>query len=166
MRAATFALLAALVFVSPFSATPASALTAKEADAVVSILEKLKADDVQIAYDAEAADDLFEQDDEDKKLITKAGFTQKSWKTALDSTMKGFFASIPEAEISNIFDDLRKRMDASQMTAQQKQMVTEMWSEERNKMAALRAQGAPFAATVSPLAPRLRKLTLDTIGGN
>lgn len=163
MRIFTFKILAAgCLAAALLGPSPAIALTAHEAETVVSILEKLKADDVQIAYDAEAADDLFEQDDEDKKLITKAGFNQKTWKTAIDETMKGFFASIPESEITSIFDDLRKRLDASSdMTAEQKKAMREWWDEQRKQMASLREEGKPFAATVSPYAARLRKLTFD-----
>ena len=163
MRIFTFKILAAgCLAAALLGPSPAIALTAREAETVVSILEKLKADDVQIAYDAEAADDLFEQDDEDKKLITKAGFNQKTWKTAIDETMKGFFASIPESEITSIFDDLRKRLDASSdMTAEQKKAMREWWDEQRKQMASLREEGKPFASTVSPYAARLRKLTFD-----
>lgn len=164
MRVVTFRIFAAGFLVAALLAgpIPALALTAREAETVVGILEKLKADDVQIAYDAEAADDLFEQDDEDKKLITKAGFNQQSWKKAIDETMKGFFASVPDAEITSIFDDLRKRLDASSdMTAEQKKAMLEWWDEQRKQMAALREEGKPFAATVAPYATRLRKLTFD-----
>lgn len=163
MRVVTFRIFAAGLFAVLLSGSiPAFALTAREAETVVGILEKMKADDVQIAYDAEAADDLFEQDDEDKKLITKAGFNQKTWKTAIDETMKGFFASIPDAEITAIFDDLRKRLDASpDMTAEQKKAMRELWDEQRKQMASLREQGKPFAATVAPYSARLRKLTFD-----
>ncbi len=140
----------------------ASALTARQAESVVGILEKLKADDIVIAYDADAADDLFEQDAEEKKLITAAGFNQASWKKAVDETMKGFFASIPDAEIKTIFDDLLTRLEASpDMTAEQKKAMREMWDQQRQHMAGLREEGKPFAATVAPLAARLRKVTFD-----
>lgn len=140
----------------------AFALTAREAEAVVSILEELKADDVQIAYDGEAADDWFEQDAEDKKLIAKAGFSQATWKRAVDETMTGFFATIPDAEIKTIFEDLRKQVDAaSDMTAEQKKAMHEMWAEQRKQIVALREKGKPFQSTVAPLADRLRKLTFD-----
>jgi hypothetical protein len=167
MRIVTFGIFAALFLATALFASPARALTTKEAGAVVTILEKLKAQGIDIAYDEDAAEDWFERDADEGKLITKAGFTEKSWKVALDDTMKGFFATIPDAEINTIFDNLRKRMDGSnaKVTAQQKQAVMEMWTEERKKMADLRAQGAAFASTIAPLAPRLRKLTLDTLGG-
>jgi hypothetical protein len=162
MRVVTFGFFIVLVLATAFVASPASALTAKEADSVVTILEKLKADDVQIAYDADAADDLFEQDADEKKFITQAGFNQKTWKTAIDQTMKGFFASIPEAEITAIFEGLRKRLDAaSDMTAEQKQAMRGFWDEQRQQMIALRQEGQPFAAIVTPYAARLRKLTFD-----
>jgi len=140
----------------------ALALTAREAESVVNVLEKLKADGMQIAYDDESADDWFEQDSDDKKLITKAGFNQKTWKVAADETMTGFFASIPEAELKSTFDNLRKRLEASAgMTAAQKAAMREVVEEQYAKVNALRAQGKPFVAAVTPLVPRLRKLAFD-----
>ncbi len=140
----------------------ALALTARDAESVVSVLEKLKADGVQIAYDNEAAEEWFERDAGEKKFITKAGFSQKTWKVAVDETITGFFASIPEAEIKSTFDAARKRVEAATgMTAAQKEALSEMWEEQYKEINAMRARGKPFVATVTPLAARLRKLTFD-----
>lgn len=140
----------------------ALALTAREAESVVNVLEKLKADGVQIAYDEEAADEWFEQDADDKKLITKAGFNQKTWKTAVDETMTGFFAAMPEAEIKAVFEGLRKRLEStSAITAAQKDAMREFWEQQYKQVDAIRAEGKPFVATVTPLVPRLRKLAFD-----
>ncbi len=145
-----------------YFANPAVALTAREAEAVVSILEKLKADNVEIAYDGEAADQWFEDDGDNQKLIAKAGFNQKTWKVAVDETMTGFFASIPEAEFKTIFDSLRKRLEnASGMTAEQKSAVRTMLDEQYKTINDLRAQGQPFVAIVAPLSARLRKLAFE-----
>jgi DnaJ-domain-containing protein 1 len=140
----------------------ALALTAWEAEQVVSILERLKDDDVQIAYDSEAADDLFEQDAEEKKLITAAGFSQAAWKQALDDTMKGFFATLPEADVNAMFADMAKRLDATtDMTDEQKKAMREWWSEQRQQIATLRTEGKPFAETIAPLSARLKKVTFE-----
>lgn len=154
----------ALVSLAVFSLAwgPAFALTAREAETVVTILEKLKADNVQIAYDSDSADEWFEHDADGQNLITKAGFNQKTWKTAADETMTGFFASIPEAEIKTIFDGLRKRLEAaSGMTAEQKTAMREMIDEQYQQINSLRTQGKPFAAIVTPFVPRLRKLAFE-----
>lgn len=140
----------------------ALALTAREVESVVNVLEKLKTDGAQIAYDEESADDWFERDADDKKLITKAGFNQKTWKIAADETMTGFFASIPETELKSTFDNLRKRLEtAAGASAEQKAAMREVWEEQYAKVNALRAQGKPFVATVTPFVPRLRKLAFD-----
>lgn len=145
-----------------YFAGSAFALTGREAEMVVGILEKLKAEDVQIAYDKESADEWFERDADSKKLITKAGFSQKTWKVAVDDTMMGFFASIPDAEFKSIFDGLRKRLEgASDMTAAQKTAMRDLLNEQYKETDALRAQGKPFVATVTPFTARLRKLTFD-----
>lgn len=146
----------------PYFAQQALALTAREAETVVGILEKLKAENVQIAYDQDAADEWFEQDADRQKLITKAGLNQKTWKVAVDETMTGFFASIPEAEIKTIFDNLRKRLEATpSMTAAQKTAMREMLETQYKEINDLRTQGKPFAAIVTPLTPRLRKLAFE-----
>lgn len=151
-----FALIAALPLDHAF------ALTAREAEQVVSILEQLKDDDVQIAYDSETADDLFEQDAEEKKLITTAGFSQASWKQALDETMKGFFATLPDADVTAMFEDMAKRLDATpDMTDEQKKAMREWWSEQRQQIATLRTEGKPYAEIVAPLSDRLKKVTFE-----
>ena len=86
--ALAFALLAVLS-VAGFDKV-ALALTSREASSVVDLIEKLTTDFGDFAYDDSEADQWFEKDAESKKLITKAGFNQKSWKTAVDETMKGF----------------------------------------------------------------------------
>jgi len=140
----------------------ALALTAREAENVVSVLEKMKADGTEITIDDEAADDWFEQDADNKKHITRAGFTQKTWKAAVVATMTGYFATIPEAEIKARFNDLRKRLESSAaVTEQQKQMVRDLWERQYKMVADMREQGKPFAATVKPFAARLQKLTFE-----
>ncbi|OKO83015.1 hypothetical protein [Bradyrhizobium sp. AS23.2] len=101
--------LAGLLFAWATVAAAAQTLTARDAGSVVGLLEALKPDLGRLAYDEEVADAWFEQDGDHRGLIAKAGFTKATWKAALDATMKGFFASLPEPEIEARFGKLRKR---------------------------------------------------------
>jgi hypothetical protein len=142
----------------------ALALTSQEAANVVDLIEKLKAEFGDFAYDDDEADEWFEQDAAGQKLITKAGFDQKSWKTAVDETMKGFFATIPEAEIKKILDGARQRTEsATNLKVEQKKALLELIEEQRKEILALREGGKPFVGVVTPLAPRIRKLTMDNL---
>ena len=142
----------------------ALALTSQEAANVVGLIEKLKAEFGDFAYDDDEADDWFEQDAASQKLITKAGFNQKSWKTAVDETMQGFFATIPEAEIKAIFDGARQRaQSATELKAEQKKAMLELVEEQRKEILALREGGKPFAGVVAPFESRIRKFTMDNL---
>ena len=166
-RAATavalaFALLAALS-VAKFDKA-ALALTSQEAANVIDLIEKLKTEFGDFAYDDDEADDWFEQDAASQKLITKAGFNQKSWKTAVDETMKGFFATIPDAEIKTIFDGARQRAEsATGLKAEQKKAMLDLVEEQRKEILALREGGKPFVGVVAPFAQRIRKFTMDNL---
>lgn len=161
--ALAFALLAALSL-AKFDKV-AWALTSRDAASVVDLIEKLKTEFGEFAYDDEEADEWFEKDAESQKLITNAGFNQKSWKTAVDETMKGFFATIPEAEIKSILDGARQRTEsAKDLKAEQKKALIELIEEQRKEISALREGGKPFASVVAPFAPRIRKLTMDNLG--
>jgi hypothetical protein len=160
--ALAFALLAALS-VAKFDKV-ALALTSREAATVVDLIEKLKTEFGDFAYDDDEADAWFEKDVASQKLITKAGFNQKSWKTAVDETMKGFFATIPEAEIKTIFDGTRRRTEsATELKAEQKKALLELIEEQRKEILALREGGRPFVDVVAPFAQRIRKLTMDNL---
>ncbi|XIA63116.1 hypothetical protein ACFIOY_28115 [Bradyrhizobium sp. TZ2] len=97
-------------------------------------------------------------------MITKAGFNQKSWKTAVDETMKGSFATIPEAEIETVLDGARQRAEsAKDLKAEQKKALLELIEEQTKEILALREGGKPFVAVVAPFAPRIRKFTMDNL---
>ena len=160
--ALAFVLLAALS-VAKFDKV-ALALTSGEAATVGDLIEKLKTEFGDFAYDDDEADQWFEKDAESQKLITKAGFNQKSWKTAVDETIKGFFATIPEAEIKKILDGaLQRTQSATNLKAEQKKALLELVEEQRKEILALREGGKPFVAVVTPLAPRIRKFTMDNL---
>jgi hypothetical protein len=160
--ALAFALLAALS-VSNFDKV-ALALTSREAATVVDLIEKLKTEFGDFAYDDDEANDWFEKDADSQKLISKAGFNQKSWKTAVDETMKGFFATLPEAEIKAVLDGARQRTEsAKDLKPEQKKALLELIEEQTKEILALREGGKPFATVVAPLAPRIRKFTMDNL---
>jgi hypothetical protein len=160
--ALAFVLLAALS-VSKFDKV-ALALTSREAATVVDLIEKLKTEFGDFAYDDDEANEWFEKDAESQKLISKAGFNQKSWKTAVDETMKGFFATLPEAEIKTVLDGARQRTEnAKDLKAEQKKALLELIEEQTKEILALREGGKPFATVVAPLAPRIRKFTMDNL---
>ena len=142
----------------------ALALTSREAATVVDLIEKLKTEFGDFAYDEDEANEWFEKDAASQMLITKAGFNQKSWKTALDETMKGFFATIPEAEIKTILDGARRRTEsATELKAEQKKALLELIEEQRREILALREGGKPFMGVVAPFAQRIRKFTMDNL---
>ena len=160
--ALAFALLAAWS-VAKFDKV-ALALTSRDATTVVDLIEKLKSEFGDFAYDDDEADQWFERDAESQKLITKAGFNQKSWKAAVDETMKGFFATIPEAEIKTILDGaLQRTQSATHLKAEQKKALFELVEAQRKVILALREGGKPFVGVVTPLAPRIRKFTMDNL---
>lgn len=160
--ALAFALLA-VSSVAKFDKT-ALALTSREAGTVVDLIEKLKTEFGDFAYDDDVADDWFEKDAASQTLIAKAGFNQKSWKTAVDETMKGFFATIPEAEIKTVLDGARQRTEsAKDLKAEQKKAVLELIEEQSKVIFALREAGKPFVGVVAPFAQRIRKFTMDNL---
>ncbi|WP_213286494.1 hypothetical protein [Bradyrhizobium sp. sGM-13] len=160
--ALAFALLAALSVAKLDKV--ALALTSREAATVVDLIEKLKTEFGDFAYDDDEADEWFEKDAASQKLITKSGFNQKNWKTAVDETMKGFFATIPEAEIKTVLDGARQRTEsATGLNAEQKKALLELIEEQRKEILALREGGKPFVGVVAPFEQRIRKLTMDNL---
>ena len=140
-------------------AASAQTLTARDAGAVVGLIETLKPELGRLAYDEDVADEWFEQDGDNRGLIAKAGFTKATWKAALDATMKGFFASLPESEIEARFGKLRKRAnDDRKLNVDQKRAVLDLIEEQAARLRTWREQGRSYLATVRPLAPRLQGL--------
>jgi uncharacterized protein with beta-barrel porin domain len=153
-----FSLFAVLTAV--LGALPANALTAGEAEKVVAILEQLQPATGKVAYDEEEAADIFEQDSTDQALIEKAGFSQESWKTAFDAVLKGFMASISDAEINALFAKLSARVEAGAgtVTPEQAQAIRDMIDENLQQIQQYRQEGRQWAAFVLPLQSRLRQI--------
>ncbi|MFC3209247.1 hypothetical protein [Aquamicrobium soli] len=153
----------AAAFVLGLAVTDAAALDAREAGAVVTILEKLSAETGKtVFYDEEAAQEWFEIDDESSQLIPAAGFSDDTWKAAFDHTMMGFIASIPQAELEQMMEEFADKLgELGKMTPQQKQAAREMLRAEMGNFDAIREQGARYRSAVAPHAARLRLLSLQ-----
>lgn len=141
--------------------TTAAALETREAEAVVTILERLSAETGKtVFYDEEAAQEWFEIDDESSQRIPAAGFTQDSWKEAFDQTMMGFIASIPQAELEQMMEEFADKIgELGKMTAEQKQAATEMLRAQMGNFDTIREQGARYRGAVTPYTERLKLLS-------
>lgn len=144
-------------------ALPAAALDSREAGQVVTILEKLVTETGStVYYDAEAAEEWFQIDDEATGLIAAAGFTRQSWKTAFDQTMTGFIASIPPSELEQLMADFINQFgEAAKMTPEQKAQAASLMGAEMGHFDGIRARGAKYQEFVSPYTPRLRRITFQ-----
>lgn len=162
LRAALRLACLALTFVLPPAA--AAALTAQDADRVVTVMERLQPEFGSLAYDEEVADDWFARDAEAGGVIAKAGFTRESWRDALDATMRGYLANIPQGTVDTLFRELAERLSkAPKLTSEQKAEIAAFVQEERARMDRLRAEGGADAAAVRPYVERLRRLVPDRL---
>ncbi|MEO9337798.1 hypothetical protein ABFT80_10185 [Mesorhizobium sp. SB112] len=148
---------------SGFLVTPAAALSVREAQAVVVVLEELTSETGDtVYYDEEAAEEWYQIDDETSQRIAAAGFTRETWKDAFDQTMLGFLASIPSSEFDQMFEEFVQKIDALvELTDEQKQEATNAWRDQTNSFEQFRKRGAKYAAVVSPYESRLRKLAFQ-----
>lgn len=158
MKRTKFALLAALA--SLFLASYAVALESRQAAIVADVLETLAAERGEPVYfDDEAADDWHEFDADGYGLIPAAGFTRESWQVAYEQTMKGLMALMPQSEFDAMFGNVEEKVAALQgLTAEQKRELADDFMAEAERVKAYRAEGAPFAEAVRPVAGRLRAL--------
>ncbi|MCR4520289.1 MULTISPECIES: hypothetical protein [Bosea] len=145
-----------------FAADPAVALTRDEVAKVAELIAALQPGFGSFAYDEEIVGEWFERDSAERGLIRAAGFTAESWKIAVSETFRGLAALAPQSEI----DALRAKLDAGAsglvgLNAAQKAEALQAPRVEFARMLAFRAEGARFADTVRPLAPRL-KAVLDS----
>lgn len=148
----------ALVFLAGLF-SPASALTAREAAKVVALVEQLQPEFGPLAYDRETADDWFDRDAAQGGAIVRAGFTRDSWRAALDATICGYLASIPQETVDALFDQMRQRLARTpRMNAEQRAAALAFVEGERERFEALRAAGQADIAVVRPFTPSLRQL--------
>lgn len=140
-------------------ADPAVALTRDEVARVADLIAALQPAFGSFAYDEEIVADWFERDAAERGLIRAAGFTAESWKIAVADTFRGLAALAPQSEI----DAIRAKLDAGAsglvaLNAAQKAEALQALRAEFARMLAFRAEGAGFADTVRPLAPRLKAI--------
>lgn len=153
LTAILFAALSLAVFLS----TPTKALSGGEVESVVGVMEQLVDDLGDLAYDEEAADIWFEEDAAYEGRIAAAGFSRKTWRQALDRTMKGFFASLGQAALDAMLAPLLEFASREDLSEAQQNAARAMIAEWQAKMADWRAQGAADADVVRPFASRIQK---------
>jgi hypothetical protein len=160
MRARSLrSLTAVLGVVAALLPLPAVGLTTREATIVVDLIEALQPELGKFAYSEGIAQDWFEQDTAGNNRIAKAGFTAKSWDRALGETVKGFWATLSDVELEEMFSGLKAGIAAlPQLSAAQKEDALRSVDEQIRELLAMRAQGQAFADAVRPLEPRLRRL--------
>jgi len=144
---------------------PAHALSSRDAAAVVDLIERLKPQFGDFAYDDEIADEWFDEDAATEGLIVSAGFPRERWKVALGETIRGFIAAIPRAEVEAMLSDAREGIRGlRELDPLQKKEALDAVDEQIRALWAMRLEGAPIADTVRPFVPRLRAL-LTSRGG-
>ncbi len=144
---------------------PANGLTRNEVEKVTVLLVGLAPELGPFAWDEEEADRWFDEDANWNGQIAAAGFTREGWKSALDTTFRGFLATIPEdifsARLTAVFDGLEAM---SHLSAEQRAEVRALAEEKIAEIRLLRAEGATFADVVRPYAARLDKVFETGIG--
>jgi hypothetical protein len=149
-----------VILLLSFLASPASALDRDKAASVVDILETLaQASGETVFYDDLAADEWFELDADDSGLIPAAGFGRESWKEAYGQMLKGLIASIPMAEIDEVFGNAEEKIAALPgLSDNQKREAVHEWRVKQAEIAAIRAEGKAYMTVVTPFAPRMMKI--------
>ena len=103
----------------------AAALGTPQVRKVVAVMEALAEDGIDLAYDEEAAETWYEEDDAYRGRIAKAGFNRESWRENADRTIKGFYASLDAAEIDAIFTAMGAFRDRPDFSDDQKAAMEE-----------------------------------------
>ncbi|MCA0276638.1 MAG: hypothetical protein LCH86_11585 [Proteobacteria bacterium] len=148
-------LLAASLALGTFVA-PANALTDDEAGEVTRLMNELYPTGGSFAYDEEEADAWFDQDQENDRIIEKAGFDRDSWRRVLGETFRGYLALMPEDAFTGRFKQINDRLKAdTTLTAEQKQEMQAMVDEQWAEITKLREEGKAFADIVRPHADLL-----------
>lgn len=134
---------------------PGRSLEVHDIDRVVGLLEQLSGDLGKLSYDGEAAEIWFEEDAMGAGRIEAAGYDLDSWKAALDATMKGYFAGMSQAQIDGAFARVPDFTGRTDMTDEQKAVLSSMMEEHRAMIDRWRAEGAADAARVRPYTARI-----------
>lgn len=152
-----------LAATSLLMATPALALTAAEAEAVVTVVERLAAETGE-GMVADAAEIFFDYDALGTNLIPAAGFDRTSWTIAYDAVASGYMATIPQDEFNAIFEEPLARLAGSALPDDQKAMMREHMEGLIAEAQSAREQGMAHADVVRPLEDRLHTLFFGEFG--
>ncbi len=142
----------------------AAALDSRQAGRVVEVMEAMREDFGDLFYDETAADHWYEEDEFGEGRIRAAGFTRDQWRTAMDATMAGFYASMDRAEVEAIFATMTTFEARSDFAAEQKEAMRQIVREARERMARFRSSGAVHARVVAPFAPRIKAVLGEGLG--
>ncbi|RST85061.1 hypothetical protein EJC49_17445 [Aquibium carbonis] len=157
MMSKVFAILLAALALAMFLSSPSKALSAKEVERVVEVMEQLVEDLGDLAYDEEAAEIWFEEDAAYEGRIAEAGFSRQTWRQALDGTMKGYFAAIEQSKLDSVLGPLLEFESREGLTEAQRDTARALIADWRTKMADWRVQGAKDAGVVRPFASRIER---------
>lgn len=136
--------------------SPANALTGDEAGEVSRLLNALYPSAGSFAFDEEEADEWYDRDQEQDRLIEKAGFDRDSWRRVLGETFRGYLALMPGDAFTGRFKQINDRLRANTtLTPEQKQEMQAMVDEQWSEITTLREQGKEFADAVRPHADLL-----------
>lgn len=145
-------------------ATPAMALTAEEAEAVVQIVE-LMAEETGEGMVADMGEVFFDYDALEAKRIPAAGFDRESWTLAYDAVASGYMATLSDKDFNAIFAEPMAQMEASALPEDQKKMLREHWAGLLAEAQETRETGKAHVEVVRPLQDRLYVLFFGDFEG-
>ena len=151
------AILLAAVALAMFLSSQSKALSMKEVERVVEVMEQLVEDLGDLAYDEEAAEIWFEEDAAFEGRIVAAGFSRQAWRDAVDRTMKGYFAALEQSKLDTVLAPLLEFETREGLSDAQRDAARALIADWRAKMADWRAQGAKDAGIVRPFASRIER---------
>lgn len=142
----------------------AAALDSRQAGRVVETMEALREDFGDLFYDETAADHWYEEDEFGEGRIRTAGFTRDQWRTAMDATMAGFYASMDRAEVEALFATMTTFEQRTDFTPEQKEAMRQIVREARERMARYRSSGAVHVRVVTPFSARIKAVLGEGLG--
>ncbi len=135
---------------------PAKSLSPDEVEKVTLLMVSLAPELGPFAWDEEEADRIFEEDSNWNGEIVAAGFSRQAWKKALDTTFRGYLATIPANVFSaRLTEAINGFESASHLSTEQKAELRLLIEEKVAEIQLLRAEGARYADIVRPHAARL-----------
>lgn len=144
-------------------ASPALALTANEAKAVVEIVE-LMAEETGEGMAIDMGDIFFDYDAMEANRIPAAGFDRESWITAYEAVATGYMATLSDQAFNAVFEEPMAQMEASALPEDQKKMLREHMERLMAEVQEKREAGRVHADVVRPLQDRLHVLFFRDFG--